>query len=57
MININKCKAWIDISIALIKMSKELTNEEADYIKAQLMIIQGNLKIEELRNKGEQIQK
>lgn len=57
MININKCKAWIDISIALIKMSKELTNEEADYIKAQLMIIQGNLKIEELTNKGEQIQK
>ena len=57
MININKCKAWIDISIALIKMSKELTNEEADYIKAQLMTIQGNLKIEELTNKGEQIQK
>lgn len=43
--------------MALIKMSKELTNEEIDYIKAELMIIQGNLKIEELKNKGEQIQK
>ena len=55
MINVDKCRAWIDTSMAFIKMSKELTNEETDYIKAQLMIMQGNSKMEELKNKGEQI--
>lgn len=51
--NKEKCNAWIDIALAMIRLSKELTTDECDYIKAQCMIIQGKIEMERLENKNE----
>lgn len=51
MINYEKCEAWNDLFLAIMKISKELTEDEAKYIKANLMKKQGELMLEELQGK------
>ena len=45
----NKCNAWCDLSLALIKMTKDLNENEVKYIKAMFSIAFGNLELEELK--------
>ena len=47
-INIEKCNAWCDMLMALMKMTKDLSNDEAKYIKAMFSIALGNLALQEL---------
>lgn len=49
-INEGKCKAWCDLLIALVKMTKDLNDSEATYIKANFSIAFGKLKLQELEN-------
>lgn len=56
MINKAKCEAWCELMISIIKLSKELTDKEYDYIKANVSIAFGKLKLQELEAKDEQIQ-
>ncbi len=49
-INKEKCNAWCDMLMALIKMTKELNRNDAKYIKAMFSIAFGNLELEELEN-------
>ena len=43
-----KCAAWSEMIMALIKMAKELNNDEAKYIKANFAISYGKLELQEL---------
>ena len=43
-----KCEAWSEMIMALIKMAKELNNDEAKYIKANFAISYGKLELQEL---------
>ncbi len=43
-----KCNAWCDMLIALMKMTKELNDNETKYIKAMFSIAFGNLELNEL---------
>ena len=47
-----KCSAWSEMLIALFKMTKELNNDEARYIKANFSIAFGNLELQELEEKA-----
>lgn len=49
-INKEKCKAWSEMLLALTRMTRELTDEECEYIKANFAIAFGKLKLEELRS-------
>lgn len=51
-INKGKCDAWIDALLALVKMSKDLNNEERKYVKGCFFNAWGNLELKEL-NKEE----
>ena len=51
MPNKEKCNAWIDMLLAIIKMSKELTDEEYEYIEANFLIKLGEIKLKEMENK------
>lgn len=53
-INKEKCNAWCDMLMALMKMTKELNNDEAKYIKAMFLIAFGNLELQELEEKNKQ---
>ena len=44
-INEEKCNAWCDMLMALMRMTKELNNDEAKYIKAMFSIAFGNLEL------------
>ena len=48
-----KCKAWIELIMALIKMTRELNDEEAKYIKARCSILIGELELQKLKEEGE----
>jgi len=50
-INKEKCNAWCDMLMALMRMTKELNNNEAKYIKAMFSIAFGNLELQELEEK------
>lgn len=52
MINKSKCEAWAEMLIAILKMTKDLTDDEFEYIKANLSIAYGQLKLEELEKKA-----
>jgi len=43
-----KCSAWIDLILALIRMTSELNKYEVKYIKATLAIKYGNLQMQKL---------
>ncbi len=47
-INKEKCNAWCEMMLALTKMTRELSNEEYEYIQANFAIAFGKLKLEEL---------
>ena len=53
MIDKSKCEAWAEMLIAILKMTKDLTDEEFDYIKANISIAYGQLKLQELETKDE----
>lgn len=53
-INKEKCNAWCDMLMALMKMTKELNDDEAKYIKAMFSIAFGNLELQELEEKSKQ---
>lgn len=52
-INKEKCSAWAELMLALINMTKELTDDEAEYIKQKLNIELAEKKINELEAKDE----
>lgn len=56
-INKDKCNNWCKIMIDLLNATKELTDDEAEYIKQKLTIAFAEIKIEQLEAKDEQIQK
>lgn len=45
MINKEKCNAWIDMLLAITKMSKELTDNEYEYVEANFLIKLGEMKL------------
>lgn len=55
MINKEKCSNWCRIMLSLISVTKELSDNEAEYIKQRLNIAFAQVKIEELEAKDEQI--
>ena len=50
-INKEKCNAWCDMLMAFMRMTKDLNNDEAKYIKAMFSIAFGNLELQELEEK------
>lgn len=46
-----KCNAWVEILLAIQKMSKELTDNEFEYIRANFHIAFEKLKLKELEDK------
>ncbi len=48
-INKEKCRTYIDFALAFIKISRELTDKESEYVKAMLAKIYADWKLEELR--------
>ena len=54
-INEGKCRAWVDVMFALLKMTKELSVDEKDYILANFSIALGNLKLQELEEKSRKL--
>lgn len=50
-INKEKCNAWCELLISLMKMTKEINKDEARYIKANFAIAFGNLELQELEEK------
>lgn len=50
-----KCNAWGEMLLALIRMAKELTEEEYTYIRANFLITFGKLELEELEKKEKNI--
>lgn len=57
MINKSKCEAWVEMFMAFLRMTKDLTDDEVEYIKANISIAYGQLKLQELETKDEQVQK
>lgn len=51
-INEEKCNAWCEMLIAFMKMTKDINNSEARYIKAMFAIAFGNLEMQELKEKN-----
>ncbi len=49
-IDTGKCKAYIDFALAFIKISRELTDKESEYVKAKLAKMYGEWKLEELES-------
>ena len=47
-INKGKCNAWCDMLMALMRMTKDLNDSEAKYIKAMFSIAFGKLELQEL---------
>lgn len=47
-INKNKCEAWVEMLLALTKISRGLTAQEFEYIRANFSIAFGQLKLKEL---------
>lgn len=47
-INKNKCEAWAEMLLAVTKISRELTDQEFEYIRAKFSIAFGQLKLKEL---------
>lgn len=52
-INKKKCNAWIEMMMAILKMTKELNEDELDYIKAHVLMMQSQIILEELEAKDE----
>ena len=50
-INKDKCNAWLKMIFAIIRMTKELSDEEYRYIKAMLSIEYGKAELQELNEK------
>lgn len=57
MINKEKCSNWCKAMLSLMSATKELSDDEAEYIKQNLQIAFAQSKIEELEAKDEQVQK
>lgn len=55
MINKEKCSNWCRTMLSLISATKELSNDEAEYIKQSLNIAFSQIKIKELEAKDENI--
>lgn len=55
MINKEKCSNWCRAMLSLISATKELSDDEAEYIKQELRIAFAQAKIEELEAKDENI--
>jgi len=49
-IDTGKCKTYIDFALAFIKISRELTDKESEYVKAKLAKMYGEWKLEELES-------
>lgn len=56
-INKEKCNAWIEMMMAILKMTNELNEDELDYIKAHLLMMHSQIILEELEAKDEQSNK
>lgn len=54
-LNKEKCNAWIDAILALIRMSKDLNDMEYRYIKANLSIEYGKLELQKLEEKNNKL--
>ena len=52
-LNKEKCKAWIDFIMVLIKMTRELNSEEVKYIKSNCLIQLGELELQKLKKERE----
>lgn len=52
MLDKEKCREWSKIMLSLIKMTQELTDDEAEYIMLNFKIEYAKLKIEELEAKN-----
>ena len=50
-INKEKCNAWCELLISLMKMTKKINKDEARNIKANFAIAFGNLELQELEEK------
>ncbi len=46
-----KCDAWSSVLLALVKMSRNLNDDEYRYIKANFSIAFGKLELQNLENK------
>lgn len=53
-INKEKCNAWCELLIALMKITKEINKDEVRYIKANFAIAFGNLELQELEEKNKE---
>lgn len=53
-VNKEKCTAWSNLCLTLLQMTKELTDEEYRYIKANFSIAFGNLELKELEDKSKE---
>lgn len=51
-LNKEKCKRWRESFIEILRLTKELSDEESEYIKAKFSIAFGQLTLEKLK-KGE----
>lgn len=49
-----KCNAWCEMLMALMRMTKDLNDDEAKYIKANFSIAFGKLQLQELETKNKQ---
>lgn len=47
-INRGKCDAWVDLLLAIVKLSKDLNKEECKYVKGCFFTALGNLELQEL---------
>lgn len=52
MLDKKKCKKWCQAMLVLIEITKELSNDEAEYIIQNFKIEKAILKIEELEDKN-----
>ena len=52
MLDKEKCREWSKIMLSLIKMTQELTDDEAEYIMLNFKIEFAKIKIEELEAKN-----
>lgn len=52
MLDKERCKEWSKAMLALIKITQDLSDDEAEYIMQNLKIEHAKLKIEELEDKN-----
>lgn len=52
MLDKRKCREWAKAMLALIKITQDLSDDEAEYIMLNLKIEFAKLKVEELEDKN-----